>query len=428
VLSLPATRPGQSRLWYDVLVPKNLTCTFSESGELDPLQDDDSLYIRYRVYYGAVDASRRGFYWPASPTKRREYEQVKRRQPRVAAINYDGDMAGGLDSVFREDDFIPFMPPAELKLGRAAPGLEAWIAAMKGEVEQAWDTALGQPQSASRTVALTGLLVPCKEWHRGEDVTVVGACDFHFDVWLLWAMVADLDFGELTQALRQQYSIWVPRRMIIEEKQSGVPLIQSFRGTQIPIVGQKVEQGKIERAVNPVVKDEVGQPIPGGGASVQGWARMGRIRYPVDAPWILAGPSGDPATGFLRQVLHFRGGVSVSDEFDALVHLVSRAIVKSRKQGKTGVVEFLPPEQFTTGAIRSLDDPRRQMLEAMGEIPVQSQAMLDAFHPWMGMCGAPCDHYGIEDNREYCRFHNMQTSAIRGCANWSHDRRRRALT
>ena len=81
---------------------------------------------------------------------------MKRRQPRIAAVNYDGDMSGGGEGVFREDDFRTYVPPAGLELGIMSPHVRAWTRGLKGEIEEAWDTALGQPQSASLTVALTG--------------------------------------------------------------------------------------------------------------------------------------------------------------------------------------------------------------------------------------------------------------------------------
>jgi hypothetical protein len=266
------------------------------------------------------------------------------------------------------------------------------------------------------TVMLTGLLVPCQEWHCGEDPEVVGECDFHFDVWLLWAMVADLDFKELAMALRTQHGLWHPRRISVEEKQSGVSLLQTFKGSHIPVRGQKVEQGKIERAVNPVLKDEVGLPVPGGGASVQGWGRMGRIRYPVDAPWIEAGPDGEAASGFLRRVLAFKGGNRGSDEFDALVHLVTRAITLSRRHGRFSEA----PKDDGPAYPADFGDGRRQMIEGLAGL--QAFASL-APNPFETLCGAPCQHYGVLDNKEWCGLHGRRTSAIDGCTSWAQGNR-----
>ncbi|HXS23838.1 MAG TPA: hypothetical protein VN719_06400, partial [Gemmatimonadales bacterium] len=414
VMELPATRKGgSSRLWYDVYVPRGLDCVFTETLEPDPIQDQASLYTKYRAYYAAVDRTGMGFYWPSSPTKRRNYEVVRRRQPRVAAINYDGDMTGGGEAIFREDDFRPYAPPQDIDLGIQAPHVRSWARALKGDVEEAWDTALGQPQSTSLTAALTGLMVPCRSWHRGEDESVVGPCDFHYDVYLLDLMVRNLDFRGLAMELRARYGKWHPRRVIVEEKQSGVSLLQTFRGTQVPVWGQKVEQGKVERAVNPVLRDTV---IPGGAASVQGWARMGRILVPAGLPW-LHEPHGDASEGFLNKVCAFSGGTKASDEFDTLVHLVTRAVVLSRQ------VAYLPGAENDSMPLPDpppfgWEDPRQSAIEAFQGIAAHA-APESSDTPFGGLCGSPCAHYAVFDNKERCRRHNRVTHALDGCPDWA---------
>ena len=411
VLQLPASRPGQARLWYDVFVPRGLENVFTETLEPEPVQDPGSLYDRYRAYYGAVDQQRRGFYWPGSPSKRREYEVVKRRSPRIAAINYDGNMSGGADSIFLDTDFVPFIPPEGLDYGLVSPNTAAWIEMTKGEVESAWDTALGQVFSASMTVALTGLLIPCQSWHRDEDPAVVGDCDFHFDVWLLDAVVKSVDFRDLALLLRTQFAKWHPRRVTVEEKSSGVSLLQTFRGSHIPIKGQSVQQGKVERAINPVI--DAGMPVLGGAASVQGWGRMGRIRYPLGAKWIDHRPDSpdEKETGFLRRVLSYAGGARASDEFDTLVHLVTRAIVKSRRHGRIGVA---PPQDLLPFTAASAD-PRKQVLDDLSTLPEWAETNAGYFD---GLCGAPCHYYGVTENKEWCTMHGRQTTAIGGCPSW----------
>lgn len=414
VLQLPASRPGNNRLWYDVYVPHGLECVYSETlASAETVQDDNWSYDRYRAYYGAVDPTGEGFYWPDSPSKRREYHVVRQRQPGTAAINYDGDMTGGSEAIFLESDFQPYLPPDELTAGLASPHVRAWVVGMRGELEQAWDTALGQPRSESMTAALTGLLVPCQEWHCGEDPQILGECDFHFDVYLVDAYVEDVDFRDLVLALRRQHAKWSPRRVIVEEKSSGVSLLQTFRGGPIPIHGQKIEEGKVARAVNPVL--DGGMPIMGGGASVQGWGRMGRIRYPLGAPWMERrnGERTAPQdSGFLKRVLAYAGGKSGSDEFDTLVHLVTRAIIKSRRHGRVG---FNAPVDDLS-ALPVVADRRREVLEAIGELPGLARAQET---PWVGMCGSPCQYYGIMNNREWCQLHDRQTTAIGGCSYWT---------
>jgi hypothetical protein len=408
VMQLPASRPGNTRLWYDVFVPKGLTCIFTETLKPEPDQDQDSPYVRYKAHYAAFDRQKDGFYWPDSPSKRKEYETVKRRQPRTAAINYDGNVEGIGSSVFDESDFRPYIPPDGLDVGIQHPEVQAWIKSMHGNVEAAWDTALGQPQSESLTAALTGLLVPCNSWHKGEDPEIVGPCDFHYDVWLLDLLLKNLNFRELVMALRQQYGLWHPRRVTIEEKQSGVGLLQTFKGTNIPVVGQMVHQGKMERAVNAIMADAKGLPIPGGAASVQGWAKMGRVLYPAGARWISHGPDGTVGTGFLKRVCAFAGGTRATDEFDALVHLVTRAITLSRKSAKM------------SGINQDLDipvgDSRRDMLNAFSSLPGLTQL---SENPMSGLCMAPCKYYTIRDNAERCDFHGRKTTGISGCTNWT---------
>ena len=426
VMELPATRNpktgGSVRLWYDVYVPHGTECCFTETAELAPDQDPDSEYVKYRVYYAALDKTGEGFYWPDSPTKRRNYKVVKRRQPRVAAINYDGDMSAGGEGIFSKDDFRVYMPPENLALGIQAPQVRGWARSLRGEVEEAWDTALGQPQSASMTVALTGLLVPCKEWHKGEDPDLVGPCDFHYDVYLLDIMVRDINFQELAMALRQRHGLWHPRRVIVEEKQSGVGLLQTFRGTHIPVFGQKVEQGKVERAVNPVLVAENGLPIGGGAASVQGWMKMGRVLVPAGCEWLTRGADGKEDSGFLNRVCSFRGGPRANDEFDALVHLVTRAIMLSRQTayvpGMDGQGSSLPPIPEGWGAAMA-GDPRAESLGAFMAMSAAGGEIVMS-NPFQGLCGAPCHWYAVIGNAERCTHanHPAVINALHGCQDW----------
>lgn len=412
VLQLPASRPGQSRLWYDVYVPRGLKCVFTETLPRDTVQDEASMYVRYRAYYGAIDPDKKGFYWPASPAKRAEYEAVKRRQPRIAAVNYDGDMMGATEAVFRETDFVPYVPPENLTSGISDPTVYQWAQAMNGEVEQAWDTALGQPHSESWTVSLSGLFVPCSSWHSDEDENLIGACDFHYDVYLLDAMVKDIDFRELALALRSQYAKWAPKMVTVEEKQSGVSLLQTFKGSHIPIRGQKINQGKLERAINPVL--QAGLPVPGGAASVQGWARMGRIRYPLGASWVAVGPDGNKEHGFLRKILNYKGGDRGTDEFDALIHLVTRAIVRSHRHGRIGTTPVVDPNAVDLNTRLQMDS-RFTGLAGIQQL-FNNRAAPD-LNPFVGYCGA-CSMDEIVDNREWCTLHGRATSAFEGCSYW----------
>jgi len=186
-----------------------------------------------------------------------------------------------------------------------------------------------------------------------------------------------------------------------------------FRGGHIPIRGQKVEQGKIARAVNPVF--QTGLPISGGAASVQGWGRMGRIRYPIGQRWVTHGEDGDKDSGFLGKVLSYKGGGSDSgsDEFDALVHLVTRAILRSHRHGRIGVEKAVDAEQLEIAKRLSID-PRFQVIQALQTVSAQPTGL---FNPTTGMCGG-CYKHGVHENREWCHLHKRTTMAFNGCSYW----------
>lgn len=413
VMELPAVRPGQLSLWYDVYVPKDQENVFTETLPAAPDQIEGSPYTKYRAYYGAVDKTKKGFYWPDSPAKRQEFETILRRTPRIAAVNYCGDMSGGSEGIFNPADFRGFIPPENMSTGIVSPDVQAWVRGMNGVIEEAWDTALGQKQSESRTAALTGLFVPCDQWHRGEDAEIIGPCDFHYDVYLIDLMVEDMDFGELARAFRRRFGLWHPRRVLIEEKQSGVSLIQTFRGSRIPIYGVKADRGKIERATSAVVSDET-KPIPGGAASVQGWHRLGRILVPQGVDWVVKGKDGHTDSGFISRVCSFGGGTnSAADEFDAMVHLVIRGIQMSMKMGKFGVQSRA---ELNFNPALAGEDPRRIAMERINLAPVIAEL---AENPLRGMCMGNCVSHVIRNNHEWCDFHRAPTFSLNGCPDWS---------
>ena len=403
VLHLPAIRPGSKLLWYDVTVPRGQENVFTEM--LVPLpesqQNSGAPYLKYRAAYGG-DPTGQGFYWPASPSKRKEALAVKRGKPNVFAITYNGEVDDDLGGLFDEKDFTPYAPPPGLELGLQSPDVRQFIRAAKGKVAGAWDTAFGQSRSESLTANVVGLLVPCHHWHRGEDVAIDGACDFHWDVYLLDLLSENIDFRDLVKAVRAQHAKWGANPEIVEEKASGISLIQSLRGTDVPIRPQKVSEGKIERATN---------GVGGGAASVQGWVKMGRVFYPAGVEWV---------KDWLAKMTGFSGdAIKRADEFDATVHLVTYAIEKSVKTVKIPNIEdseMLPYGQPGGGLI----DPRVQMLNGLRSAAEgMHPSVRSAVNPYNGMCGGGCWAYQLRHNRTWCLHHDRQTSAIGGCDRWS---------
>ncbi len=404
VMHLPAVRRGENRLWWDVYVPHDVPCVFSETLEEDKTYVDPNRRLRrFRAYYGA-DPAGQGFYWPGSRQKRMEYLAVEREQPGVVETTYNGYPERDEGRVFEPGDFKPYVPPEDLKMGLASPYVEQWVKGSRGYMMQAWDTALGKKYSESKSVALAGLLVPCRNWHCGEADDTHGPCPFHYDVYLTDHFSDSVDFRKLLKVFRDRHDKWGARKEVVEDKASGTDIMQLLKGGGIPIEGRQVTEGKVDRALN---------GVGGGGASVQGWARMGRVRYPLNADW---------TEKFLENVLSFTGDETQrSDDFDTLVHLVSVAIEASRKGGRIIGNSEVNPWVAQPGVTDPADD-RQVTLNSFNILAQQEQTQRRHVHssggtPFAGMCGS-CGGYGYKDGMRWCTVNDHQTAAIHGCRGW----------
>jgi predicted phage terminase large subunit-like protein len=378
VLHTPAQRPGEVRLWMDVFVPNDMTCVFTETAKYVGRHPNKRGHM-YRAYYGA-DPSKRGFYWPDSKTKWIEYFQALTHKPSTARIVYNGDTEAVEDAVFLPEDFGRYVAPDDLSKALSSPAVTKFVRADNTELIQAWDTAAGKNTSESMSSNLTALLVPCNRWHRGENEELVGKCEHHYDVLLIDSLLKNLDFKQLADAFRTQFRKWFPKKVLVEDKSSGISLIQAFQGSEIPLVALKVHEGKVDRATN---------GIGGGAASVQGWAKMGRILIPEGAVW---------APEFIKNVCAFRGEKDGrSDQFDTLVHAVAYAISRSSKRVVMPSEELIERQQARNDSGLDLDLP---------------------FNPFTGMCGAPCKHYGIINGSTWCKQHERKAVALDGCQHW----------
>ena len=420
VLHLPAIRelpvePGSKKkvpskqLWIDVYVPKGMTCVYTET--LQPAPADEQFpnvpWIKYRAYYG-VDHMDQGFYWPLSEVKRREALAIQRKTPLVFETVYQGNPKAGEESVFQETDFVPYFAPPDLELGLASPAVEQFIRHGRGHVAQAWDTAMGQAQSSALSANMTALLTPCNEWHRGEDPAVFGKCEFHFDVWLLDLLAENLDFGELTQAVRRMNLRWSPRRVVVEERVSGISLIQTLKSADVPLFPIKAVEGKVNRAVN---------GVGGGAASAQGWCRLGRVRYPLGAPWVAK---------WRDRMLAFTGdglNIARADEFDATIHLITYAILRSKQTGKMASGLADGEEPMSPGDLAEL--PPVEAVNAKARPPglLGLITQLDTLPsgPWghEGMCGSPCKHWQVRAQRRVCALDGSARIAMDMCGRFA---------
>jgi predicted phage terminase large subunit-like protein len=268
-------------------------------------------------YLYDIDPKKQGFFWPASEQKRLDYFEVKRLRPAEAESVYQCRPGARTGSVFVDADFRYYRAPGGIELGMRSPAIRTFVEGSGGVVAQGWDTGITATSQSDYTACVTVLLVPCFEYHRGEDPEMVGACDAHFDVYVLEVWKAKVEIGDLVAAIREGHQKWRPRIVLIEKKANGTPAMQALANSSIPMEGVTPVESKRDRAVN-----------GGGGAgSVQGWFRSGRVMFPqlesefdnaVFLSWL---------PDFIRELKDFTGEKGGrDDQVDAMVHVVGWAI------------------------------------------------------------------------------------------------------
>jgi len=274
-LRLPADRgPGQSALYYDVYVPLDMECVFTEGAAQEVPSDKPGKYRQFRAYYG-VDPMKQGFYWPESEVKRRHYLQVKRNDPATTAATYQGSPGGNESGVFLPSDFrylpignYPALTPSLIPPGLMPPG---------SRIIQGWDVSHTIGKNADYSVCTTAIISPCQSWHNGEIEALVGKPDSHYDVTVVDVWKAQVEFGGLVEKMRELSQLWNPSFIAVEKNTGSIPVIQALQNT-LPIVPMSLRNSnKKARAVI---------AVSAGTASVQGWLRQGRVQFWEEAPWL----------------------------------------------------------------------------------------------------------------------------------------------
>lgn len=358
---------------------------------------------KYKITYAQDDAGF-GFFWVESKQKLEEALSVRRNAPAEFEAVYQGRPGAREGSIFLEDDLNAFyhfdFDPHEFQLGIASPFVAQFI--RKGHsVGQAWDTAFSTSSQAAHSVCVTGLFIPCTEYHRGEDPAIMGPCEYHFDVLILDVYRKRIDWGDLVGAVKSQYTLWKPFEVVIEKKASGQSLIQNFTATSIPVVGVGAKDSKGDRALNSVNVKTAG--------SVQGWFRQHRVRVPKWAPWL---------EKWKAEMKDFSGADdSSSDQVDATVHLITRAIL----MGATMAVmpsdwkpEYSAIANSQSDAITrshmpdysTITDARAGILVALDMLPSLSM------DPFQGTC-ARCSHEG--DQAAGCKIMGRRMLPFDSC-------------
>jgi predicted phage terminase large subunit-like protein len=127
------------------------------------------------------------------------------------------------------------------------------------------------------------------------------------DVTIVDVFREKFEFDKLYDAIRESHTKWKTDKVIIEDRSSGSNLANVLPNVGVPIERVKATVSKRARAV---------QAIGGNVASTQGWFQMGRVNILANQPW---------TNSLVEELLSF-DGTGVSDQVDALVHLVNYAI------------------------------------------------------------------------------------------------------
>lgn len=281
---------------------------------------------KLKIVYG-IDPSRSGFYAPYWPQKKKELLDVRRGDPVTFHSTYQGDPSSLIGGIFQVEDIKYYTPPDRLHLGIQDPGVKNFVE--KGlYVIQSWDTAFSEKRDADYTVGLTGVLFSCNSYHREENKEeFLGPCEPHYDLYIVDCFRELLAFPKLTQAVRSQHLKWQPQFVLVEDRASGISLIQVLQTSGINIEGVKSIEGKRARATTSV-----------GTGSVQGWMNLHRVLFPYGQDWL------DP---FIKELLGFTGdGNGYDDQVDALVTSVIHTIkLSSGGTVRLGNSNFIPPTQ-----------------------------------------------------------------------------------
>ena len=361
------------------------------------LEKPQHLKLRY-----APDSTGFGFFWPESEQKLKEALTVRRASPADFEATYQCRPGQRTGNIFLAQDLeYYFKPPAHLELGIQSPAVAEFIRNGHG-VFQAWDTAFSTTSQSAHTVCVTGLFVPCDQYHCGEDPAILGPCEHHFDVLILHVFRERIDWGGLISAVKTLYYRWRPQEIIIEKKASGISLIQALQSSDLPIIGVGATDSKGARALNSVGVQSAG--------SVQGWFRQHRCMVPAYTTQ-LPPPELAWLPVWMAEMKDFSGADDASsDQVDATVHLVTRAIMMGA--GMAVLPSDWSPERsalpqrdaanaFTP---EGLSDPRLNDLLFIADLPNNVE------NPFFGTC-SNCTHNGVT----FCPIQKRRMLALDSC-------------
>ncbi len=168
------------------------------------------------------------------------------------------------------------------------------------------------PREFNRVIQIWDTACKDKKQHDRSACLTIGYRSKPRRYYLLDLYVDRLIYPDLVRATEANYDKWKPDRVIIEDKSSGIALIQQLRrDSKVPIRAIKALGGKEERAY-----------------TVTGIMEIGQVFIPRHASWL---------ADFLNEVSTFPTGAH-DDIVDVLVH--GLRYLKPRLQGRRQGVEI----------------------------------------------------------------------------------------
>ena len=326
---------------------------------------------------------------------------MKLGAPAVFEATYQGRPGRREGSIFLEEDFVYYEPPPSLAAGLLSAAVQAFV--KNGHcILQSWDTAASTTNQSARSVCVTAMLVPCDKYHRGENAVLLGPCEPHFDVLILDVFRDRIRVQDLINEVKIQYGRWQPEHVLVEDRSTGIPLVQMFESSGIPIEGVSTgNKSKSARALNTVDAR--------GSLSVQGHFQQHRVQFPVQATWL---------DGYRAELKDFSGeDDAASDQVDASVYLITKAITM-------GTIGTMLPSGWSPDRPNAPEEGERPLTYRDGpELFADPRA---EFLTWMGGLGDSDDIFGstcgrcaaFEKTTRQCDTHHRVTAALDSCEFW----------
>jgi len=191
-----------------------------------------------------------------------------------------------------------------LKKLRISSGPFWWTSQFRGKpqpegggiIKTAWFKSYdpNEPRSWSRVIQIWDTAHKEKQRHDRSACLTIGYRRKPQQFFLLDLYVARLTFPELTRAATANFDKWKPDRVLIEDKSSGISLIQQLKvDSGVPLRAVKALDDKVTRA-----------------HTVTGIMEVGQVLVPFRADWL---------ADFLKEVGDFPNGAH-DDIVDVLVH------------------------------------------------------------------------------------------------------------